>query len=80
MPSHPFFQVIGSCFVFNRRCILFILNNNIKNTFAKYVELGLYDNILSDNYFDLLPGVEKVVYTDEEIPETFEIKSVYDID
>ncbi len=50
---------------------------------ARYVELPLYDNVLSDNYFSLYPNEEKLIYIEDgkvldEINE-MTIKTVYDI-
>lgn len=47
--------------------------------FAKFVEVDFgADVILSDNYFDLVPGEEKIITTEEEMLENPQIYSLYD--
>ena len=55
-------------------------------TFAKYVEISLPGNIisLSDNYFDLVPGVSKIITIKNEIDTkdiltNLKIRSLYNI-
>lgn len=52
--------------------------------FAKHVEIGLFDNILSDNYFTLYPNEEKVVIIEEGETDydyaTLKVRTVYDLD
>ena len=52
------------------------------NIFARYVEIPLYDNILSDNYFSLYPDEEKVIYIEDgDVDDLNEmkIKTIYDV-
>ena len=47
--------------------------------FCKFVEVSFQEDLLlSDNYFDLIPGVEKIVTTDRETREMPVIYSLYD--
>lgn len=47
--------------------------------FAKFVEVDFGpDRILSDNYFDLIPGREKIITLEEEVEESPVVYSLYD--
>ena len=47
--------------------------------FCKFVEVRFNEDvILSDNYFDLVPGVEKIIETEETVLGEPEIYSLYD--
>ncbi len=51
----------------------------ISDEYAKFVEVGFEkDVILSDNYFDLIPGKEKIVTAEQEVREEPRIYSLYD--
>lgn len=47
--------------------------------FAKFVEVNFgQDRILSDNYFDLIPGREKIITLEEDAAKAPEVYSLYD--
>lgn len=47
--------------------------------FCKFVEVRFQEDLLlSDNYFDLVPGMEKIIFTDRETSEMPVIFSLYD--